>query len=276
MKSLLSLSSCVVLALGLAACRVSVETQTRYEREGGNVDAAATDTYAAGDKVSVKLVGVVASGINFSNNGGIVVNSKDVDKVSVSARVIGYGYSEDKADATTAIGNVAESVSVAKQGDTWVVSCGQDKQGDATAGCEYLEVTVPRGTTDAPLNVTINAENGVVNANFGSDVVASLAIDNDGPGGDILAQARPAVGANLTLVSENGPVRLDLPSDVSVDAVRLTGRTEAEAQSGETFSDCDFGTAATFDGTAFAIGSGGGAASVTLTSTDDVVRLKRL
>ena len=276
MKSLLSLSSCAVVLLSLSACRVSVETQTRYEREGGNVDATAADAYAPYDKVSVKLRGVIASGINFTQNGGIVVQSGDVAKVSVSARVIGYGYAEDKADATVAIRNVAESVSVTKSGDTWVVSCGQDEQGSATAGCEYLEVTVPRGTSAAPLDVALEADNGTVNANFLNDVVGNLTIDATGAGGVIVAQANPAVGATLSLSSDNGDVRLDLPSDSSVDQVRLQGRTKAEAASGETFSDCDFSDSATFDGTAFSFGTtGDGAASVTLTSASEAVRLKK-
>lgn len=269
MKSVLV--SALVLSLGLAACRVSVETQTRYTRKDGDVKASAAEALAAGDKISIKLLGVEASGIGVSLNGGIVVNAADTDRVSVKARVIGYGYSEDQANATTAIGNVAESVSVAKDGDTWVVSCSKQKTGDATAGCEYLEVTVPRGTVDSPLSVMIQSELGVINANFKSEIVSRLNIDAKGAGAEIVAQANVAVDAALDLEAEDGPVRLDLPKDVSVDSVRLTGRTRAEATGSEKWSDCSFPNA-TFDGNSFRIGDGGGASSVRLVG--DSVRLK--
>ncbi len=270
MKSVLA--SAMVLALGLAACRVSVETQTRYTRADGDVQASSAETIAAGDKIAVKLIGVEASGIGVSLNGGIVVNAADTDRVSVKARVIGYGYSEDAADAKTAIGNVARSVSVAKNGDTWVVSCTKEKTGDASAGCEYLEVTVPRGTVDAPLSVTIESALGVINANFKNDIVASLVADAKGAGAEIVAQAQVGFGATIDLEADDGPVRLDLPKDVNVDSVRLTGRTEDQASGGEKFSDCSF-PGAKFDGTSFTIGTSGQGASL-VRLTGETVRLK--
>ncbi len=270
MKSVLA--SAMVMVVGLAACRVSVETQTRYTREGGDVNATASAAYAPGDKVSVTLLGVEASGIGVSFNGGVIVNAADTDKVSVTARVIGYGYSEDEADATTAIGAVAQGIAVVKEGGTWVVTCSKQKQGDASAGCELLTVTVPRGTTAAPLDVRVDSQLGTINANFRNDVVANLDVKANGASPEIVAQADPAVGGRIRLVSDEGAVRLDLAPAVSVDSVQLTGRTEAEAASGEEFSDSSF-PGATFDGTSFRIGTAGaGAASVVLSGGS--VRLK--
>jgi hypothetical protein len=271
MKSVLA--SVMLLAVGLGACRVTVESQTRFEREGGEVKAEAADVYAAGDKVAVTMTGVDTSGFTFTFNGGVIVQSGDVDKVSVSARVIGYGFSEDKPQAIEAMGEVSKGLSVTKNGNTWNVTCPKSSKGDASAGCELITVTVPRGTADAPIALEIDSEAGTVNANFQNDVVASLDVDATGADGEIVAQATPAVGANLVLRSENGDVRLDLPSDVSVDSVQLSGRTEAEAETNETYSDCSF-PGATFDGTSFRIGTlGEGAATVRLTG--EAVRLKK-
>lgn len=270
MKSVVA--SAMVMAMGLAACRVSVETQTRYTRADGDVNATAAEAYVAGDKISIKLLGVEASGIGVSLNGGVIVNAADTDKVSVSARVIGYGYSEDEADATTAIGNVAQGVTVVKEGGTWVVTCPKQKQGDASAGCELLTVTVPRGTVASPLDVSVDSELGTINANFRNDVVSNLDVKANGASPEILAQAEPAVGGRIRLVSDEGPVRLDLRADVSVDSVQLTGRTEEEATAGEEFSDSSF-AGANFNGTTFSIGTpGAGAASVVLSGGS--VRLK--
>lgn len=273
MKSVLA--SVMVLAMGLGACRVSVETQTRYTRSGGDEDyaTATSDTaYAAGDKVSVNLLGVEASGIGVSLNGGVTVKSGDVDKVSVRARVIAWGYSEDEPQAADAIGQVSNSVKVTKSGDTWNVTCDKIKVGDASAGCEFIEVTVPRGTEASPLNVSVDSELGNVQVDLPSEIVKSLGVNADGPDPGILASVQPAVGATIELVSDDGLVRLNVPKDFTADEVRLTGRTEAEASKGENYSDSDF-SGANFSGSAFSVGElSTGAARVTLSG--EAVRLK--
>lgn len=272
MKSVLA--SVMVMAVGLAACRVSVETQTRYTRADGDVEATASEAYAAGDKISVRLLGVNASGIGVSFNGGVVVNTADTDKVSVKARVIAYGYSEDEPQATDAIGQVAQSVKVTKDGAGWVVSCDQAAVGDADAGCEYLEVIVPRGTDTSPLNIAIDSELGTINGNFQNDVVSTFSVNAKGASPEILASARPALGARIELVSDDGPVRLNLPSDVDIDAAQLSGRSPEEASTGEEISDCDF-PGANFSGNSFTVGEvGQGAALVRLSG--ETVRLKKL
>lgn len=272
MKSVLA--SAMVFAVGLAACRVSVETQTRYTRAGGDVTASADSAYAAGDQIAVRLLGVQASGIGVSFNGGVIVNTGDVDRVTVAARVIAYGYSEDEPQATDAIGQVADSVKVTKDGNTWRVTCDQAKVGDASGGCELLTVTVPRGTEDSPLNVSVDSELGTVNGNFQNDIVKTFTVNADGASPEILASARPAVDARIELISDDGPVRLNLPADVQADRVELSGRSEEEATAGEGYSESDF-SGANFSGNGFSIGtSGQGAALIKLSG--ETVRLKKL
>ena len=272
MKSVVA--SVMVMAVALGACRVTVETQTRFTREGGDVTATSAETYTAGEKVSVRLLGVEASGIGVSLNGGVVVKTADTDKVSVSARVIAYGYPEDEPQAADAMGNVSKSVTVTKSGNGWTVTCEKSKVGDANAGCEYLEVTVPRGTDIAPINVAVDSELGTINGNFQNDVVSVFTVNAKGASPEILASARPADGARIELVSDDGPVRLNLPSDVNVDDAQLDGRSPEEASAGEEISDCDF-PGANFSGNSFQIGSLGQGASLVRLS-GDTVRLKKL
>lgn len=264
----------MLLAVGLGGCRVKLDVDTkthRWERADGNVNATAADDFAAGDKVRVKQLGIDVDGITFVSNGGVTVKTDaNITKVSVSARVVGIGYGAEaeKDAASDANGRVAESVKVEKEGDTWVVSCGQAENGDVDSGCEYLDVRVPAGSADAPTQLSVDSAVGGVEIRIGDaasiDAVAGL--------GKIYVEANPVQGAEIKLVSDGDEVELKVPAGLNADAVQLIGRTD-----GEEPSTCDF-EGASFDGTTFQIGEQGvGARSIRADAGEDGrVRLRKL
>lgn len=271
----------VLTAVGLGGCNISVGdgqitigSKTHvWTRADGDVKVSASEDFAAGDKIRVKGLGISTGGVSYSSNGGITVKtSANATKVSVTATVfgIGTGKDEEKSDAGEANRAVAESVKVEKDGDTWVISCGQKTVGNVDSGCNYLNIEIPQGTEEAPVDLDVNCAVGGVELRLDGPTANLKA---EAGLGKLYTEARPAQGASIVLksTSDDDGVELKVPADVSADSVQLIGRTDGDKPSSSDFEG------ATFDGASFSIGeSGTGASLIKLDADDGRVRLRKL
>lgn len=249
----------VGMMASVTACQVqaSIKTKTRYVEP--NVVKEDTAPWDGKKPITIKI-----EGVGLSVNGGVsVISDPNVTNVKATARMLAMAFAEEKQNADLSIAEAKDTFSLTNDGSGITVSCGHGgshgSSNGGESGCEHVEVVVPAGTTDNPLELTVLSGNGTLALRLSNATIKNLGTNS---GGDTDAQLPATKGASISLVSENADdIAVNLPSDFAADEVILQAAAD-KIQLGP-FTDIKNGAGAGGRGTA-----GTGLVSLKLTSKE--------
>jgi hypothetical protein len=154
--------------------------------------------------------------------------STTATKITAEATFAAHADDDKKADADASIADALKTLVISETATGFEIKCGHGgSHGTSSAagsGCKILRVTIPAGSAQQPLKLTVGNGNGSIRvglANAGDvPFIDTLLVDNNGLG-EVDIRARPVKGAKLTVTGER-EVRVSLPSDFSASKVTLT------------------------------------------------------
>lgn len=243
------------IVASLAGCQVqaSVKTKTRYTIDAGREDTAAW----AGQAISIDI-----QGVGFAINGGVSVTADpNATKVSATAKLLALAF--EKADADLSIEDVKNSFTLTSDGNKITIVCGHGgthgSSNSGESGCEKVDIVIPAGSADKPLDLKVLSGNGEVTLQLASATLANLGTNAKGLTNADLPATK---GATISLVGEQGDdIAVKLPADFAADEVILQADEDKIALG--PFTDIKNGAGAGGRGTA-----GTGLASLKLTSKE--------
>lgn len=241
-----------------------------------------SQTKYKGDTVTAQSMGAFSGqAIHVDNANGDVVVKGDPNATSVSVSTTPFAFADNSTDGSAAIADVKTSIKVDQsQSGVITVSCSQAAQSHgsastSTTGCDGFTVTVPAGTAQSPLTLTVHAGNGSLEAtgltvsdtsagSFKADngdvtVSANGSVSIDAGNGTVSATVVPNKGSTIDVSAGNGDVTLALPAGFSCDSLSL------QAQGAGSTVNVGSGFTNQVTATSTSVGTKGtGAASVTV------------
>lgn len=204
---------------GLATTSTGCRTQTlaahgNFVEDG--VQRAADGGWDA-ERVEIDNLGVTPTG-------GLALAANDTDHVSATARMLAMADTTDKQSADLAIVDATNGFVIATTSGVTTVRCGHGRTfgtalGDQ-AGCDALDVSVPKGTAEKRLAVVARSGNGKVVVAFDGAVLGEL--DLHASHGTVDVTTSTTQGSTITIVSETGDdVTVRLPGAFSADTIVL-------------------------------------------------------
>lgn len=250
-----------IVGLGIAAsvmgCQVeaSIKTKTRYITTVAREDAAAW----AGQPISIDIAGV-----GFASNGGVSVTADpNATTVTATARLLAMALETEKANAELSMEEAKNTFTLTSDGSSIKIVCGHGgthgSSNGGESGCEKVDIVVPAGSAQTPLELKVLSGNGEVNLQLANATLKGLGTNAHGLTDAILPATQ---GATISLVGEQGDdIKVSLPSDFAADEVIV--QADADKISLGPFSEIKNGQGAGGYGTA-----GTGLASLKLTSKE--------
>jgi hypothetical protein len=192
--------------LALAACKAQVvDARSNFVEDGVEKSA----ELWTGERIEVDNAGVTPAG-------GLALTVTATDRVHATARMLAVAATEDKPAADRAIVAAKDQFTVTTTAGVTNVRCASQNE----AGCDALDVTVPKGTPEKPLAVVGRSGNGKVGVSFDGAVLGEL--DLHASHGVIDVSTPATKGATITIVSEtNDEITLRLPADFAADSIVL-------------------------------------------------------
>lgn len=213
---MLKRASCILLLAGLVpACNgEDLDARSRFIEDTVGKEA---DGGWDGEAI---VVDVAAAGV-----GGIEVRAAaETTKVLATATFIAVADTFDKANADRSIAAAKATFGVTTDGGVTSVTCpngtdnGSSKGTDS--GCEKLVVSIPLGTQEKPLNLTVRAPRGALIVSTASAWIAQadlVVVD-----GDIDSAFLANKGAKVSLTSQSGgTVTTRLAQGFAADKITL-------------------------------------------------------
>lgn len=224
MRSLSLVPVAALLFANLAACDVSTTANSiTFKTKPEFVDSTQPGKTSVADW-NGEPIEIANAGVNpLLGEGGVRVNvDPSATKISVSA--VFAARANEEAEAQESIRDAIATLAIDEAGGRFKVSCGSGgKHGSsdaAASGCKLLNVTIPAGSADKPLDLRIG--NGMGDLKLSGAVTASnLVIDNNGTGGDVDVKVIPVKGASVVVTGE-AAVTVAVPADFSAESVVLT------------------------------------------------------
>jgi hypothetical protein len=241
-----------VLGVLPSACKVQVTTKTRFTEP--NVVKEDTVDWN-GEPISINI-----QGVGVSINGGVQVTADpNAKRVTATARFLAEAF--EKADADASIVEAKNTFTVGTSGGTTTVACGHGGSHGGSnggeSGCELIVITIPTGSADKPLDLTVLGGNGPMTLQLSAAVIKNVAGNN---GGDITAQVPATKGAGIGLVAPKADdIVVTMPPNWAADEVILQADAD-KIHNG--FPDAKLG-----QGAGGRPPNGTGLASIKLTST---------
>lgn len=240
-----------------AGCQVqaSVRTKTRYV-EPNIVKEDTTDWAGQPIKIQIEGVGVAV-------NGGISVTADpNATKVQANARFLAMAFEDDKASADQSIVDAKNTFTISNTASEIVISCGHGgthgSSNGGESGCELVNIVVPAGDAQKPLEITVLGGNGDMTLELQSATIKNVGANNSG---DINANIPATQGANVSLVAEKADdITVTMPASWAADEVILQADADKIQNA---FSDAKLGAGAGGRGE-----PGTGLASLKLTSKE--------
>ncbi len=201
--------ACTNKVIKKAPAEAPAEEEGTPEEEEGEPQSGAKDW--AGQPIIVKTDGFDTA------EGGVVIIANTAAK-RVTARVD----PEPRKPGATPTTNPSPFVTIEEKKTQITVAC--VKASATGLGCKKLTVTVPAGTLDVPVPLTVTSGNGGIKVD-GTLTVSTLKLSESGTG-TIVAKAKVAPGATID-ISAKDSVEVALPEDFAADEVVLAGKVEA-------------------------------------------------
>jgi hypothetical protein len=249
----------VVAAIAASAvgCQVqaSVRTKTRFV-EPNVLKEDTADWTGQPIKIQIEGVGVAV-------NGGINVEAVPGEtKVKANARFLAMAFEDDKPNADQSIAEAKNTFTISNTPSEIVISCGHGgthgSSNGGESGCELVNITIPAGAADKPLELTVLGGNGEMTLKLSGATIKNVGANNSG---DIQAEIPVTKGANVSLVAEKAEdITVTLPSNWAADEVILQADADKIVNP---FSDAKLGPGAGGRGE-----PGTGLASLKLTSKE--------
>lgn len=195
-------------------CKVDVSTKTRYTEPNIEQD---DDQDWTGQPIKINI-----QGVGVAVNGGINVEANpNATKVTANARFLAMAF--EKADADQSIIDAKATFKVTHTADQILVECGHgESHGESNggeSGCELVNLVVPAGTAEQPLDLEVLGGNGTMTLQLRNAVLENLGTNNQS---DISAEVPATVGGTVSLVSEqSGDIGVTLPAGWTADSVIL-------------------------------------------------------
>lgn len=204
------------LALAVAGCDTQeLPARSRFVEDGVTLEAPVP---WSGEAISVDSAGVTPTG-------GLSLSVGDVARVRSTARMLALADTSDKPSADAAIDEVKRTAyTLTTAGGVTSVRCGHVAQfgsvAPGDAGCDAIEVALPRGTDTTPLSVTARSAKGLVVASLDGATLKSLELYGQGGRIELTTPATP--NATILVASESGDeVTLRLPAKFETDSLVL-------------------------------------------------------
>lgn len=185
---------------------------------------------------------ITNGGVNpLLGTGGVAVTvDPSATKITVSADFAARA--DVESDAQDSIRDAIATLKIDESNGKFEVSCGHGQaRGSAdmaSSGCKLLKVTIPAGSTDKPLDLTIGNGMGDITIS-GPATVSKLLIDNNGSGGAVDVKVIPVKGASVTVTGEDA-VSVAVPADFSAESVVLTVKESDPAKAAARIITSDF------------------------------------
>lgn len=250
------IAAIVVSATG---CQVqaSVKTKTRFVEP--NIVKEDTTEWK-GQPITIKI-----EGVGVAVNGGVKVTADpNATKVSANARFLAMAFEDGKADADQSIVEAKSTFTIESSASGITVSCGHGgthgSSNGGESGCELVNVVVPSGSAQTPLELTVQGGNGDMTLQLRGATIKNVGLNNNGSG-DTSVEIPSTQGASVSLVSnKSGDIAVTLPTDWAADEVILQADADKIVNA---FSDAKLGAGAGGRGT-----KGSGLASLKVTSKE--------
>ena len=210
-----------VVGLGIAAsvtgcqAEASIKTKTRYTTTVAKEDSAAWKGQAI-------LIDV--AGVGIAVNGGVSVTADpNATKVTATARLLAQAFSEEKSNADLSLEEVKNSFILTSDGDAIPLVCGHggthgsSKSGES--GCEKVDIVVPPGSAQMPLDLKVLSGNGEVTLQLANATLKSLGTNAHGT---TKADVPATQGATISMVApEADDFTIGLPVNFAADEIIL-------------------------------------------------------
>lgn len=203
-------------ALASTGCKSqSLEGRGRFVEDGVTLDA---DADWAGEVVAIDNTGVTATG------GLSIAYDDGRTKIGAIARLLALRDTLDKPGADDAIVQAKRTFLIATstaEPRSTSVRCGAVAgAGQDSAGCDALDVTLPGGTPERPLDIKARSGNGKVGVTLATTTLTGL--DLTASNGAIDVAVPSNAGAVISVVTATGDdIVLRLPRDFAADAITL-------------------------------------------------------
>lgn len=259
---LVSLGLLGVLASGCSV-QVDAKSKTRFVNNG-NV------TKSSGAWANRTII-IEDDAVGASAGGGLFIRpDANAQNVSISATVLALANAEEKANADKSIADVIQTIVIEETPTTITIRCGHPandygSSSKGEAGCEEMNVVVPAGSLQTPVQLQAKLGNG--DLKFFSAVTGNIYAENRGSG-DVEVRAIPQPGADVTAIGKFD-VTAYLPADFKADKVEISS-------DGARIDTSEFPDVKPNEGR----GGAGGARSIKVTSSSSLenvtVALKKL
>ncbi len=208
------------IAASAAGCQVEasvdVKTKTRFVEQ--NVPKEDTEDWT-GQPIKIQI-----EGVGVAVNGGIHVTAVPGEtRVKANARFLAMAFEDDKASADQSIIEAKNTFTITHSDSEIVVFCGHGgthgSSNGGESGCELVNLTIPAGDADKPLELTVLGGNGTMTLEIAEATIKNVGANN---GGDIVAKIPITQGANVSLVAEKADdITVTLPPNWAADEVIL-------------------------------------------------------
>lgn len=235
-----SLVAFVGLGFVVTACSVSTtdnsitfKTQPEYVDSSQPAKTSAADW--AGEEITINNDGVNP----LTGTGGVEI-TVDPNATKITASAVFAARADTEAEAQESIRDAIGTFNIS-EGGSFAVSCkhggthGTSKS--ASSGCKLLRVTIPAGTEQQPVRLTVGS--GIGGIRFNGAVTASyLKVDENGVG-DVDVKVTPVKGAEIIVTGEN-VVSVSVPSDFSAEQVVLNVNEQDDVKAKARIITTDF------------------------------------
>lgn len=213
-------------ALASTGCKSqSLEDRSRFVEDGVTLDANAD---WAGEAIAIDNTGVTATG------GLSIAYDDQRTKIGAVARLLALRDTLDKPGADDAIANAKKTFLITTSTTdprSTSVTCGAVAgTGEDSAGCDALDITLPAGKPERPLDIKARSGNGKVGVTLATTTLKALDLTASNGALDVAVSSN--AGAVINVITATGDdITLRLPRDFAADAITLetTGAIDTTA-----------------------------------------------
>jgi hypothetical protein len=213
-----------VTALTATACSITAKTQPEFV-DPGQAPKTSSKTWD-GEEIVVNNAGVNP----MLGTGGVTITF-DENATTITAKADFVARADTEAEAKLSIADAIATFRIEESAGRTSILCGNGgahgSSSAAASGCKRITITLPAGSAQKPLKLTVGTGMGDIRFT-GAPVVSSLLVDNNGTGGEVDVAANPVKGARIVVTGEDN-VTVRLPRAFAADKVVFTFPVDSSA-----------------------------------------------